>query len=227
VYDSILFVVGAYLLGALPHLYLLGRLRGLYLKGDLHMELWSKGGRLLGTVGFFGDLAKGITVVLIGNSLELEIATMAIAGLAVVSGQMWTIFSKFDGEKGNSVAIAMAATLTPQSFWIASIPMAIGFLIRTMPRMLKSGQPFNEKLKLGGPPSLSLPLGMFIGFLVLPVVSWWLDEPLVVSVCYFLLFVLIIIRRITADLGEDLGKGENIRIILLNRILYDRSEVNK
>lgn len=224
-HGDILFIITSYLIGALPHLYILGRLRGLYLEGDLHMELWSRGGRLLGTIGFLGDLAKGIAVVLIGKSLDLDIATIAVGGLAVVSGQMWPVFYRFDGEKGNSVAVAMAATLTPQPFWIAFIPMAIGYFIRTVPRMLKSGQSVNEKLKLGGPPSLSFPLGMFIGFLVLPITSWWLDEPSVVTICYFMLFVLIVIRRVTADLGDDLGKGKDLKRIIINRILYDRSEI--
>jgi len=222
---DIFFIIASYLIGALPHLYFLGRLRGLHLEGDLHMELWSRGGRLLGTIGFLGDLAKGIMVVLIGRSLDLGTAVIAVGGLAVVSGQMWPVFSKFNGEKGNSVAVAMAATLTPQPFWIAFIPMAIGYLIRTIPRMLKSGQSVNEKLKLGGPPSLSLPLGMFIGFLVLPVISLWLDEPSVVTVCYFVLFVLIVIRRATADLSDDLGKGKDLKRVIINRILYDRSDI--
>ena len=164
-------------------------------------------------------------VVLIGKSLDLDIAVIAIGGLAVVSGQMWPVFSSFNGEKGNSVAVAMAATFTPQPFWIAFIPMAVGYLIRTLPRMLKPGQSVNEKLKLGGPPSLSFPLGMFIGFLVLPIASWWLDEPSVVTVCYSILFVLIVIRRITADLGDDLGKGKDIKKVIINRILYDRPDI--
>ena len=50
-WDDIGFVIAAYLFGALPHLYLLGRLRGLSPEGDLHIYLWRKGGRLLGTIG--------------------------------------------------------------------------------------------------------------------------------------------------------------------------------
>ena len=222
---DIFFIIASYLIGALPHLYLLGKLRGLQLEGDLHMELWSRGGRPLGTIGFLGDLTKGMVVVLVGKYLGIDVGIIAVGGLAVVSGQMWPVFSRFNGEKGNSVAVAMAATLTPQPFWIAFIPMAVGFLIRTVPRMLKSGQSVNEKLKLGGPPSLSFPLGMFIGFLVLPITSWWLDEPSVVTVCYFILFALILIRRATADLGDDLGKGKDLKKVIINRILFDRSDI--
>ena len=83
---DILFVIGAYIIGALPHLHLLGRLRGFHLEGDLHMELWSKGGRPLGTIGFLGDLAKGTVVILIGKSLDLDVAVIVFGGLVVVSG---------------------------------------------------------------------------------------------------------------------------------------------
>lgn len=224
-WDDIGLVIASYLFGALPHLYLLGRLRGLHPEGDLHIYLWRKGGRLLGTIGILGDVAKGILVVLTGRLLDLDISTIAIAGLAVVSGQMWPLFSKFDGGKGNTTGIGMVATLTPIPFLIAIIPMITGLLIRTIPRMLNSEQSLNERLKLGGPPSLSFPLGMAIGFLVLPFASSWFGEPTVVTWCYLALFIVIIARRITSGLKADLEEGQNAKDILINRILYDRSKI--
>ena len=224
-WDDIGFVIASYLFGALPHLYLLGRLRGLNPEGDLHIYLWRKGGRLLGITGVLGDIAKGVLVVLAGRLIGLDISTIAIAGLAVVFGQMWPVFAKFDGEKGNSTGAAMVATLTPQPFLIAVIPMALGLLIRTVPRLLNSKQSLDERLKLGGPPSLSFPLGMAIGFLVLPFASLWFGEPPVVTWCYLALFIVIIVRRITSGLKADLEEGQNARDILINRILYDRSKI--
>ncbi len=53
-------IPAAYLTGAIPHLYLLGRLKGIDLSGDLHMALWRRGGRRLGTLGFILELVKGI-----------------------------------------------------------------------------------------------------------------------------------------------------------------------
>lgn len=222
---DIVFVLASYLLGTFPHLYLLGRLRGLYLEGDHHINLWRKGGRFLGTIGVLSDIAKGALVVLVGRQLNLDIATIAIAGLAVVSGQMWPLFSKFDGGKGNTTGIGMVATLTPKPFLIAIIPMVMGLLIRTVPRMLNSEQSLDERLKLGGPPSLSLPLGIAIGFLVLPFASWWFGEPPVVTWCYLALFIVITVRRITSGLKADLEEGQNTRGMLINRILYDRSKI--
>ena len=220
---NVALILGAYLLGSVPHLLFLGRLRGIDLEGDLHISLWRKGGRLVGTMGILGEFAKGVTPVLVGRSLGFDLSIVVLAGLAVVSGQMWPIFSRFDGEKGNSIGLAMAGALAPKILFIALVPIVIAVAIRTVPRLLDTSQSLNERLKFGGPPSRSEPLGMAIGFLTLPVASWWLGEPLAITSGYIALFILIMIRRLTAGLRADLAVNTDIRGILLNRFLYDRS----
>ena len=220
---NVALILGAYLLGSVPHLLFLGRLRGIDLEGDLHISLWRKGGRLVGTMGILGEFAKGVTPVLVGRSLGFDLSIVVLAGLAVVSGQMWPIFSRFDGEKGNSIGLAMAGALAPKILFIALVPIVIAVAIRTVPRLLDTSQSLNERLKFGGPPSRSEPLGMAIGFLTLLVASWWLREPLAITSGYIALFILIMIRRLTAGLRADLAVNTDIRGILLNRFLYDRS----
>ena len=222
---EILYVIGSYLIGAIPHLYLLGRLKGLGMKGDLHMALWRQGGRLLGILGFLLELVKGISVVFIGRALGFEAGVVALGSLAVVLGQMWPVFYHFDGEKGNSVGVAVAATLTPLPFLIAFIFMLTGYLIRTLPRFLQKGVSMNEKLKLGGPPSLSFPLGMAIGFLVLPLAAWLLDEPPAVVGVYGLLFFFIMLRRVTAGISADIKARKDSRSVIVNRLLFDRPDI--
>jgi len=136
---------------------------------------------------------------------------------------MWPIFSRFDGERGNSTGLAMAAALAPKPLLIALVPIAIGAAIKTVPRLLDASQSLNERLKLGGPPSRSLPLGMAMGFFLLPIASWWLEEPLVITSGYFALFILIMVRRLTAGLRGDLEVNTNVKGLLVNRLLYDRS----
>jgi len=222
---DIAFVIGSYLLGAFPHLYLLGRMKGLRLSGDLHMALWREGGRPLGTLGFLLELAKGISVVLAGRAMDLDIAVVALGGLAVVAGQMWPVFFHFDGEKGNSVGAAVAVTLTPVPLLLSLIIMLTGYGIRTVPRFLEKGVSVNEKLKLGGPPSLSFPLGMSLGFAALPLFAWLFDEPPVVVLAYVGLFLLIMLRRLTAGLGADIKAGKDLKTVVVNRLLYDRADV--
>lgn len=219
---SVALILGSYLLGSLPHLYALGKLRGISLEGDLHIGLWRRAGRLEGTIGILGDLAKGVIPILVGKSLGFELSIIALAGLAAVAGQMWPVFLGFDGEKGNSTGAAMAVTLTPKVFLFAAVPMLLGVAIRTVPRLLDSTQSINQRLKFGGPPSLSLPLGMGIAFALLPLISWWLGQPTVVTLAYLTLFILIMVRRLTAGLKDDLKPGANVKSILVNRFLFDR-----
>jgi len=220
---EIALIVGAYLLGSAPHLLALGRLRGVTLEGDLHQSLWKKGGRVVGGIGIVIDLVKGVIPVLIGKSLSFHLWAIVIAGLAAVVGQMWPVFSRFDGEKGNSIGLAMSVALAPMALFIALIPIVIGAGVRTIPRLLNSRDSVAERLKFGGPPSLSLPVGMALGFLVLPIASWWLKEPFVVTLGFSVMFVLIMLRRLTAGLKGDLKEDSSVGVVLVNRLLYDRS----
>lgn len=220
---DIALILGAYLLGSLPHLSALGRLGGIQLEDDWHISLWRRGGRLLGVTGILIEFIKGVTPVLIGRGLDFSLPVVVLAGLAAVSGQMWPVFNGFDGEKGNSIGLAVAAALAPKPLLIALVPIAVGALIRTVPRLLDASHSLGERLMLGGPPSRSLPLGMGVGFIMLPFASWWLGEPWVVTSGFFVLFILIMIRRLTAGLRGELEVGTNIRGMLINRLLYDRS----
>jgi len=220
---DIALVLGAYLLGSLPHLSFLGKLRGVDLGGDLHISLWRRGGRLVGTIGILGEFAKGVIPILIGKSLGFDLSIVVLAGLVAVTGQMWPVFSRFDGEKGNSIGLAMAGALAPKLLFIALVPMVIGVAIKTVPRLLDTSQSLNERLKFGGSPSRSLPLGMAIGFLLFPVASWVLGGASVITSGYIALFLLIMVRRLTAGLRGDLAVNTGIKRILINRLLYDRS----
>jgi len=222
---DMIFIFGAYLLGSVPHLHLLGLACGKRLSGDLHHELWRQCGRLVWVLAVFLELARGVLTILIGRWLHLNIAAIVAGGVAVVVGQMWPSFRRFDGEKGNSIGAAVAVTLTPLPFLVALVPMLTGLLIRTIPRFLNKGQSMSEKLRFGGPPSLSFPLGMGIGFAVLPLASWWLGQPLTVNVGYAVLFLLIMLRRTTAGLKADIAAHKKLLPVIVNRLLYDRAEI--
>ncbi len=219
---NIALIIGSYLLGSVPQLSLLAKLRRVDLDGDFHQSLWYRGGRVIAIVGIVGEFGKGVIPILVGMWLDFNILIIALAGLAAVCGQMWPVFSRFDGEKGNSVAMPMAVALTPKPTLIALIPFFISLIIRTAPRLVKSSKSTKESV-FGGSYSRSLPLGMAITFFILPIVSWWLGEPLEIALCYSALFVLIMLRRISAGLRDDLKSGSNIGGIIVRRFLYDRA----
>ncbi len=221
-------ILGAYLLGSFPQLYIMGRLNGVDIRQyeDSHIALWHEVGRIWGFFGVIIDFAKGVIAVLIARALGFDPSWVAFAGVASVSGQMWSAFMKFDGEKGNSIGLAMSVTLVTKSLLIALIPLIIGFAIRTAPRFFAQRQTMDDRLKFGGPPSLSLPLGMMITFAILPLVAWQIGhQPWEVDLCLFVLFILLLIRRITAGITKEMRQPSFKKTAFLNRLLFDRSEI--
>jgi glycerol-3-phosphate acyltransferase PlsY len=222
---DIALIAGAYLLGSLQHLSLLARLRRVELNGDFHQSLWREGGKWPAVIGVLGEFSKGVIPVLAGKALGFDIAVVAVAGLAAVAGQMWPVFNRFDGEKGNSVAIAMVFALAYQPALVGLVPVLVSLLVRTAPRL--SGKSRDKQPVIGGAYSRSLPVGMFLCFLLLPFAAWYFGEPAAVIWILAALFVLmIIIRRLTAGLITDLKSGQAVGGILLNRLLYDRAAVS-
>jgi glycerol-3-phosphate acyltransferase PlsY len=196
---------------------------------DLHIALWHKIGRLEGISGIVVDILKGVVPVIIGYYLDFRIIVVVLAGLAAVAGQMWPVFQKFNGEKGNTTGggMALALSLLYQAHLIivtAAIIIFIGVSIRTVPRFLAPGQTLNERLKFGGPVSNSLPLGMVLGFAAMPLVSWIMKQPIEITISVTIVFILIVVRRLTVNLRTDLKAATgSVGRILVNRLLFDRS----
>lgn len=226
-WDEAGLILGSYILGSLPFMYLLGRLHGIDLReyGDMHLALWRNVNRVEGLAGVLFDFAKGMIAVLVARALGFDPGWVAFAGVAAVAGQMWPIFLKLDGEKGNSVGLAMSSVLATKALLIALIAVIIGFSVRTIPRFLEPNQTWNERLKFGGPPSLSLPLGMATAFAALPPAALLMGQPREVVLAFVVLFVLIMVRRLTAGVREDLREPTGKRSMLLNRLLFDRSKI--
>jgi len=225
---NILWVVGAYLYGAVPVVYLIGRLRGvdLYQEEDMHISLWRKVGHVEGFLGMLWDVAKGaIAVLVVDRAIGLDDGVVAGVGVAVILGEMWPVFLKFRGEKANTTGMGMAAALVYQAIPFLVAPIALGAAIRTAPRFFRRGQTIDERMELGGPPSLSLPLGMFFGFALFPLGCWVTDAGWERIAAGITLFVLIMIKRLAFGLTEDIEKEGLKPSILVNRLLFDRSHI--
>jgi glycerol-3-phosphate acyltransferase PlsY len=228
----LLLIVAFYFFGAIPFMILIGRIRGVDLsqEPDLHHALWYKVGRPWGLLGFLLDVVKGVLPILLGFWLSFPLAVTALAALASLCGQMWPVFRKFDGERGNTVSLGIVATLSlrnaaPIICIIALTFAALGFIIRTLLRWKSSGNTLNERLKFGGPPSLVLPLGVIIGYLSCPITSCLVGQPVEITLCYAGAVVLMLIRRVTAGLLKDLQQTKHPARVVINRLLYDRSEI--
>jgi glycerol-3-phosphate acyltransferase PlsY len=226
-WNEFLLIAGCYLLGSLPFMYIMGRLHGVDLRkyDDSHITLWREVGRVEGSLGVILDFAKGVVAVVAARAVGFDIGWVAFAGVAAVAGQMWPVFLNFNGEKGNSIGLAMSSVLATTAMLFALIPMVAGFLIRTIPRFRQADQSVGERLRFGGPPSNSLPVGMALGFAVLPIAAWALGYEWQIVVAFAGVFGLILLRRATADISQDWGKASDHKTLLLNRVLYDRSDL--
>ncbi len=222
---AVLLVAGAYLFGSVPHLRFLSRLRGIRLDGDYHQELWHRAGRLTGVLGVLGEFVKGAAPVLVGKSLDFAPPAVAVAGVAAVCGQMWPVFGRFDGEKGNSIAVAMGAALVPLALLCSLGFVVVALVVRMAPRIRARS---SGRRIIGGEYSRSLPLGMFACFLALPFFAWAFGEPPAYIWGLAALFgLMIIMRRLTAGLRLDLRESpDRRRDIILRRLFYDRAAVS-
>ena len=221
-----LLILGAYLLGAFPAVYLLGRLRGVDLskEEDMHISLWRQVGRREGFIGIAWDIVKGgIAVGLLRVFDYDDWSTVVGVGLAMIVGRLWSIFLGFRGEKANTTSVGVSIALAYQAWYFLIGPILLGVTIRTLPRLLDRAQSANERLKFGGPPSLSLPLGMLASFALFPIGCWYTDREGLTIVAGAAIFALIVVKRLTAGLREDLRTATNKTSVLFNRMLFDRS----
>ena len=206
----VLLILGAYLLGSVPASYIVAKLsRGIDLRqygtgqvgaGNLwRMTSW----RLGAPVGIF-DLTKGLVMVCVANSVGLDIAQQLVVGSAAIIGHNWPLFLRFYGGRGIGTTIGVILILplisdvTP---W-ASVAFFVILIIGTLP--LRSS-----------------PVAALVAAVALPLVSWGFDEPLPVILGFSAIFLIIVVKRLTAPLSADaasIGKGQ----LLLNRLFFDR-----
>ena len=158
--ESILAIIIAYLLGAIPFAYIAGRLK----KG---VDIRNMGGGNVGTTNalreigtgtgllvFAGDVLKGVLAILVAQWLGVSIIIVFIAGLAAVIGHNWSVFIKFGGGKGGATVIGICLAL-------ARVATAIAFGIMLIVAFLTS----------------NLRLSMMAGFIALPFILWGFGEP--------------------------------------------------
>jgi glycerol-3-phosphate acyltransferase PlsY len=199
----ILLTVGGYLIGSIPMAYLVVKWR--YKKDIREYGSGSVGGsnvfrsfsRPWGyTVGVY-DAIKGIILVGIAHLLGLQTAYQAIIGLAVIAGHDWPVFLKFNAGRGLATALGVCFVIFP-----LGIVIFIAFAIFTL------------VIKSSALPSL-------IGMAAMPISAWILHKPDAVIFGLTALWLIIVLRRISAPLTER-SKEVSRRALLLNRFLFDR-----
>ncbi len=216
-----LYVLLSYIVGAAPIVHILAKTHGVDLRtvgsGNVGAtNLWQHAGPVIGAVGTVVDFAKGVIPPLGALALGLGVETAALSGLAVVVGQMWPVFLGFRGGRGNLTGVGALAAVAPGALLIGAVPVTIGALA-------KWGQ---KALGVGRPDVFGVALGVFLGALAITITAWLKDYPWLVSACVTAITSLVILRRLTAQLDQDLQAPPGERPgILVTRLLLDRARL--
>ena len=210
-------VLLSYLAGSVSFPYWVARLRGVDLGavGSRKLggsNLWQSVGPAEAVVGGLLDAAKGLGAVLAARAIGLPVEAQLGCGLAAVAGQMWPVFHRFDGGRANSAGWGFALAVDPIAFVTMMLPVIAAVLLR---------------LAVHPRPSRLVPLSALLSFLVFPAVIWEQDGMTSVVRAGLAAFGLILLRRITAGLAQDVATGAPLPRIITNRALYDRSELQE
>ena len=206
----ILLILGAYLLGSVPAAYLAAKWsRGIDLRqygsGSLGVSnLWQSTSKWVAMPIILFDLGKGMLAVWTAQLLGLGFPQQVTAGLAVIIGHNWPVFLRFSGGRGALTALGVILilpsinSLVPWGVIVALAIVAIGALVVH-----------------------NIPLGVGAGIAALPLVSWAVGEPFPITLGYLAIFLILVIRRLTAprtSVTTVVSRGQ----LFVNRLLFDR-----
>jgi len=207
--NFILLVLGAYLLGSVPAAYLAARWsRGIDIRQHGSTNVGAS--NVLATVSrrwaipvIVFDLVKGMAVVYIAQLIGLEVYQQVTIGIAAIVGHNWPVFLRFNGGRGLLTTVGVLFVLAP---WLALIMAAFAY----------AWAPFRQ-----------LALGTLCALILLPILSWFLSEPLGIeralplTLGFSAMLLLVVIRRLTAP-KTSLTASVSTPQLIINRLFFDR-----
>jgi len=210
-------VVASYVLASISFPYWIARAKGVDLRAFGSRKL---GGSNLakavtplhGVAGGVLDGVKGFAAVVIARGLGFPVETQLLCGLAAIAGQMWPVFHGFDGGRANATTWGFQLASDFIAFFIAWIPVIVAAVLRITVR------PRPKRL---------LPIANLLSYAVFPAVIWEQEGVTPTVLAGLMALVLIVVRRLTAGIGEDLATGAPAARVILNRALFDRSELQE
>ena len=124
--NTILLIVGSYLLGSIPTGLLLAKAAGVDIRttgsGNIGAtNVYRTMGRTVGILTLVGDCLKGLIPVLVAQRLEMGDTMIAAVGTAAFLGHVYTIFLGFKGGKGVATALGVFLGVSPTGVGIAVV----------------------------------------------------------------------------------------------------------
>jgi glycerol-3-phosphate acyltransferase PlsY len=214
---AVIAVVATYLLCSISFPYWVARAYGVDLRAVGERKLG--GGNLAKSVGLAQgiaggtlDGAKGFLAVVVARSLGLPLEEQLACGIAALVGQMWPLFHHFDGGRANATGWGFALAADPVAALIMGVPL---YLSLVAVRVIRPR------------PTRLLPLASILSFAIFPAVIWEQEGTTPTVVAGLIVLALILVRRLTAGLRQDLATGAPLARVLANRAIYDRSELQE
>jgi len=176
-----------YLSGSILTCQLIGRKVGidLYRVGSRNpgaANLYRKGGRTYGIIGFILDAAKGVIPVFLANGvLGLSPWAVALVGIAPIAGHDWPLYFGFRGGRGLSTSIGVTAYLLFLPFLIA---LFAGVFVSSIARGIPAIKGY------------AIPIGAAAGFLTLAIFSAYTAEPAPLVFYVFAASIVALIRNL-------------------------------
>jgi glycerol-3-phosphate acyltransferase PlsY len=219
--ETILAGTATYLAASVSFPQLIARAHGV----DLHRvgtrnlggaNLLREVGLIPGITGGLLDALKPPLAVLAAQLIGMGRDAQLGCGVLAIVGQQWPVWHRFDGGRGNAPAIAFLMAISlPAAILVAPVALA-GILWGAFRRVRTRRRVY----------SLSTPLGLIVAFGLYPLAASWLghaDAAFAGAATTFL----VVLRRLTAQLHDDLRVSGELARILVNRLLYDRTEVQR
>lgn len=224
----IAYLVSAYLFGSIPIVLLLALRRGVDLRnagtGNVGMgNLWQQVGVASGILGTLADLSKGLLPPVVAIIIGIDAWAAALSGSAAIAGQMWPIFTRFRGGRGNLTGVGATLGIAPLLALIGlTFPIA-GTIYKQLSNRQARQEMGEDTLRFKGPQSKSVPLMSLFAYVVAPAAAWQLGYSSEVLLAVSVNAILVLVRRATAELSSDIRfEGASYASILRSRLLYDR-----
>ncbi len=200
----------SYIIGSIPFSYIIAKLfkgkdvRKLGTKNVGAMNVISVAGLVPGLIALFLDILKGALTVYLTEKITGNLAVSLFAGLFTVIGHNWSIFLKFKGGKGIATAIGVLLLTSPLSVLILYLIIIPIIILITNDSFMSAS----------------------IGFLIFPLILWFLEKNIWLVIFGILIAVVIIIRHLEELKTYFSGRRELNSIVekIRNYILRKNSQ---
>jgi glycerol-3-phosphate acyltransferase PlsY len=215
--SAIPYLIATYLVASISGPQLIARMHGV----DLHRvgtrnlgggNLARNVGSLAGLTGGLIDALKPPLAMLLARAFGADATTEVACGVVAIVAQQWPLWHRFDGGRGNAPMFALLIALSLPAAALASIFVFGGLALAQRERRRNTIW------------TVGTPVGILLGFLLYPLIAAAVGAGPHVVAASAIAVALVIVRRLTAGVREDLELTDDLGRVLLNRLLYDRSE---